>query len=225
MCIRDRNLHETIGAENIQFFDEFKLRLGYGQVGNVNGLGDYNFLTRYQTSTPSARYGFGNSFYRTYRPAPINKNLRWEVGTTYNVGLDFSLKDVDLNGSFNFYVKETNDLIATAVIDPFTNFGTTLDANIGDMENKGIEFELGGIILNNDNFSLGFNYNVSFNKNEITRLENEQNVGGIGFGSTIQRHKEGMSPFAYFVYKQIYNSEGKPIEGAFADLNLSLIHI
>lgn len=213
------NVHETIGADNIRVFDKFKLRLGYGEVGNVNGLGDYNFLTRYQSSTNSARYSFGNSFYTTYRPAPINKDLRWEIGTTINAGLDFSFKGIDLAGSVNFYKKETNDLIATAVIDPFTNFGTTIDANIGDMENKGVEFEIGGTLINNENFSLAFNYNISYNDNEILRLENEQNIGGIGFGSSIQRHREGMTPFAYFVYKQIYDSNGKPIEGAFADLN------
>ena len=213
------NVHETIGADNIRVFDKFKLRLGYGEVGNVNGLGDYNFLTRYQSSTNSARYSFGNSFYTTYRPAPINKDLRWEIGTTINAGLDFSFKGIDLAGSVNFYKKETNDLIATAVIDPFTNFGTTIDANIGDMENKGVEFEIGGTLIKNENFSLAFNYNISYNDNEILRLENEQNVGGIGFGSSIQRHREGMTPFAYFVYKQIYDSNGKPIEGAFADLN------
>ena len=213
------NVHETIGADNIKIFDEFKLRLGYGEVGNVNGLGDYNFLTRYQSSTNSARYGFGDSFYTTYRPAPINKNLRWEIGTTINAGIDFSLKGIDLGGSVNFYVKETNDLIATAVIDPFTNFGTTIDANIGDMENKGVEFEFGGTLIENKNLSFAFNYNISYNNNKILRLENDQNVGDIGFGSTIQRHTEGMTPFAYFVYKQIYDSNGKPIEGAFADLN------
>lgn len=213
------NVHETINPDDLVIFDELKVRLGYGQVGNVNGLGDYNFLTRYVSSTNSARYGFGNSFYTTYRPAPINKDLRWEIGTTLNAGLDFSLKGVDLSGSVNFYVKETNDLIATAVIDPFTNFGTTIDANIGDMENKGVEFEIGGTLVQKNNFTLSFNYNISYNDNEIIRLENEQNVGDIGFGSSIQRHREGMAPFAYFVYKQIYDSNGKPIEGAYADLN------
>jgi iron complex outermembrane receptor protein len=66
---------------------------------------------------------------------------------------------------------------------------------------------------------ISFNYNVSFNDNQILRLENEQNVGDIGFGSSLQRHREGMTPFAYFVYKQIYDDNGKPIEGAYADLN------
>ena len=70
--------------------DKLKFRVGFGEVGNVNGLGDYNFLTRYVSSDSQAKYGFGNSFYSTYRPAPINKNLRWEVGQTTNFGIDFT---------------------------------------------------------------------------------------------------------------------------------------
>ena len=168
--------------------DKLKLRVGFGEVGNVNGLGDYNFLTRYVSSDSQAKYGFGNSFYSTYRPAPINKNLRWEVGQTTNFGIDFTFSDLKLSGSLNAYVKNTNDLIATAVIDPFTNFGTTIDANIGDMENKGVEFQLNSTLYESDDLKFDISYNVSVNDNKITRLDNEQNVGGIGFGGFIQRH-------------------------------------
>ena len=199
--------------------DKLKLRVGFGEVGNVNGLGDYNFLTRYVSSDSQAKYGFGNSFYSTYRPAPINKNLRWEVGQTTNFGIDFTFSDLKLSGSLNAYVKNTNDLIATAVIDPFTNFGTTIDANIGDMENKGVEFQLNSTLYESDDLKFDISYNVSVNDNKITRLDNEQNVGGIGFGGFIQRHETGKSPYTYYVYKQIYDHKGRPIEGSYADLN------
>jgi len=199
--------------------DKLKFRVGFGEVGNVNGLGDYNFLTRYVSSDSQAKYGFGNSFYSTYRPAPINKNLRWEVGQTTNFGIDFTFSDLKLNGSLNAYVKKTNDLIATAVIDPFTNFGTTIDANIGDMENKGVEFQLNSTLFESDDLKFDINYNVSINDNKITRLDNEQNVGGIGFGAFLQRHETGKSPYSYYVYKQIYDHKGRPIEGSYADLN------
>ena len=211
------NIHNDFNIENV--FDVFKLRLGYGEVGNVNGLGDYNFLTRYVKSNNQGLYGFGTQFYTTYRPEPINKDLRWEVGQTTNVGIDFSFSKIKLSGSVNAYIKETNDLIATAVVDPFTNFGTTLDANIGDMENKGIEVVLNSTLIDSDDFSFGFSYNVSFNDNKILRLVNEQNVGDIGFGNALQRHQEGKSPYAFYTYKQIYDVKGRPIEGAFADLN------
>lgn len=211
------NIHNEFNLENV--FDALKLRVGYGEVGNVNGLGDYNFLTRYVKSNNQGLYGFGTQFYTTYRPEPINKDLRWEVGQTTNLGLDFSFAKIKLSGSVNAYIKETNDLIATAVVDPFTNFGTTLDANIGDMENRGIEVVLNSTLIENDDFSFGFSYNVSFNDNKIIRLVNEQNVGDIGFGNALQRHQEGKSPYAFYVYKQIYDAIGRPIEGAFADLN------
>ena len=199
--------------------DKLKLRVGFGEVGNVNGLGDYNFLTRYVSSDSQAKYGFGNSFYSTYRPAPINKNLRWEVGQTANFGIDFIFSDLKINGSCNAYVKKTNDLIATAVVDPFTNFGTTIDANIGDMENKGIELQLNSTLYESDDLKFDLSYNISVNDNQITRLDNEQNVGGIGFGAFLQRHETGKSPYSYYVYKQIYDHKGRPIEGSYADLN------
>ena len=199
--------------------DKLKFRVGFGEVGNVNGLGDYNFLTRYVSSDSQAKYGFGNSFYSTYRPAPINKNLRWEVGQTTNFGIDFTFSDLKIDGSVNAYIKKTNDLIATAVIDPFTNFGTTINANIGDMENKGVELQLNSTVYESDDLKFDISYNVSINDNKITRLDNEQNVGGIGFGAFLQRHETGKSPYSYYVYKQIYDHKGRPIEGSYADLN------
>jgi TonB-linked SusC/RagA family outer membrane protein len=211
------NIHNDINLDGV--FDVLKLRVGYGEVGNVNGLGDYNFLTRYVKSNNQGLYGFGTQFYTTYRPEPINKDLRWEVGQTTNIGLDFDFSEFSLSGSVNAYIKETNDLIATAVVDPFTNFGTTLDANIGDMENKGIELVLNSTLVDKNDFSFNVSYNVAFNDNKILRLVNEQNVGDIGFGNALQRHQEGKSPYAFYTYKQIYNSKGNPIEGAFADLN------
>jgi len=212
------NLHnESFGLDAI--FNELKIRVGYGEIGNVNGLGDYNFLTRYTRSNIQSQYGFGNTSYTTFRPAPINKNLRWEVGQTYNAGLDFSFANFGLNGSVNAYIKNTNDLIATAIVDPFTNFGTTIPANIGDMENKGVEVELNYTLVDNQDFGLSLSYNASVNDNTITRLENEQNVGSLGLGNTLQRHEKGKAPYAYYVYKQIYDQNGKPIEGAYADLN------
>ncbi|MDG1571820.1 TonB-dependent receptor [Robiginitalea sp. M366] len=214
------NLHnEDFLGDNL--FQELKLRLGYGEVGNVNGLGDYNFLTRYVVSTNTAEYQFGNAFYRTYRPEPINENLRWEVGKTLNAGLDFTLVNNRVSGSVNAYIRKTEDLISTTVVDPFTNFGNTISANIGDMENKGVELELNVVPIRTEDFEWSLNYNVALNENKITRLPDPQDVGGIsgGVGNTIQRHQEGAAPFSFLVYKQIYDTNGNPIEGAYADLN------
>ncbi|MFY0713775.1 TonB-dependent receptor [Seonamhaeicola sp. NFXS20] len=203
------------------FFNNLKLRVGYGEIGNVNGLGDYLFLTRYTGSTDTAGYQFGSTFYQTYRPEAINDNLKWEVGRTLNIGLDFSLLDSRISGLFNAYIRETEDLIATSTVDPFTNFSNTIQANIGDMENRGIEFALNVIPVKTENFQWNVNYNVSFNQNEVTNLPDDQPTGGIstGTGNNVQVNREGESPYSFYVYKQIYDVNGKPIEGAFADLN------
>ena len=203
------------------FFNELKLRVGYGEVGNVNGLGDYQFLTRYNGSTDTANYQFGTGFFQTYRPEPINKDLRWEIGKTFNVGLDYAFLNRRISGSVNAYVKETNDLIASALVDPFTNFGNRVNKNIGNMENKGLEFNLNVIPVKTDDFEWSVNYNVSFNDNTITKLNVDQTQGGIstGTGNTVQIHREGESANSFYVFEQVYDANGTPLEGVFVDRN------
>lgn len=200
---------------------ELKLRVGYGTVGNVNGLGDYLFLTRYTGSNSFATYLFGNNYYPTYRPDAINKDLKWEVSETFNVGLDYGFAENRIKGSVNAYIRKSNDLIATSTVDPFTNFSNRIAANIGDMENKGVEFDLTVIPVRTEDFEWSVNYNVSFNDNEVTRMPDQQYVGGIsgGVGNNIQTHIEGEAPYSFLVFQQIYDENGNPIEGAFVDRN------
>ncbi|MCK5401113.1 MAG: TonB-dependent receptor, partial [Flavobacteriaceae bacterium] len=143
------------------------------------------------------------------------------VGKTYNIGLDYSLFDSRISGSVNVYQKDTNDLIAFATIDPFTNFGSKIDKNIGDMRNKGVEFAINVIPVQTEDIEWSISYNVAFNDNEVTKLPFEQAVGGIsgGVGNNIQTHQEGEAPFSFLVYKQVYDDAGRPIEGAFVDRN------
>jgi iron complex outermembrane receptor protein len=214
------NLHKE-GFMSDSFFDELKLRAGYGEVGNVNGLGDYRFLTQYVGSQSTANYQFGSSFYQTYRPEPINTELRWEIGRTTNIGLDYAILDGKLRGSVNAYMKETKNLIASSSVDPFTNFGNRIDANIGDMENKGIELSFDYTPIQNENFEWSINYNISFNDNKVTRLPFDQAVGGIsgGVGNNIQTHTEGQTPYSFLVYQQVYDASGAAIEGVYVDRN------
>jgi iron complex outermembrane receptor protein len=203
------------------FFNELKLRVGYGEIGNINGLTDYEFLTRYDGSTDTANYQFGNGFYQTYRPQPINKDLRWEVGKTLNLGLDFAFLDRKITGSVNAYVKQTNDLIASSFVDPLTNFGNRIRANIGDMENRGIEFNINASPIRTEDFEWSVNYNISLNDNKITKLSVDQPQGGIstGVGSKVQVHREGETANSFLVYQQVYDASGMPLEGVFVDRN------
>lgn len=203
------------------FFNELKLRVGYGEVGNINGLGDYQFLTRYQGSTDTANYQFGSQFYQTYRPEPINSDLRWEIGRTLNIGLDYAFLNRRISGSINAYRKETTDLIASSLVDPFTNFGNRINANIGNMENKGLELNLNLVPVRTDDFEWSVNYNIAFNDNEITKLSADQPQGGIstGVGNTVQVHREGESANSFYVFEQVYDASGAPLEGVFVDRN------
>ena len=214
------NLHKEdfIGDS---FFNQLKLRVGYGEIGNVNGLGDYQFLTRFTRSESTANYQFGSAFLQTFRPEPINEELRWEVGQTINIGLDYSILNSRISGSVNVYKKETKDLIAKSFVDPFTNFGNRIDKNIGDMENKGIELTINVIPVQTEELEWSISYNIAFNDNKVTKLPFDQPTGGIsgGVGNNIQVHTEGEAPFSYLVYKQVYDAAGKPIEGAFVDRN------
>ncbi len=204
-----------------KIFNSLKLRVGYGQVGNVNGLGDYKFLTRYTGSTSTAYYQFGDSFYQTYRPEPINPDLRWEVGQTLNIGMDYTMFDSKLTGSVNVYKKTTKDLIAYTLVDPFTNFGNRIDANIGDMENKGVELAFNFPLFKKEDYEHIIDFNIAFNDNVVTRLPDQQFIGGIsgGVGNNIQTHVVGESPYSFLVYQQVYNSNGTPIEGVYVDRN------
>lgn len=215
------NLHNEDFLKEVKAVDQLKLRVGYGEIGNVNGLGDYNFLTRYTGSRSNANYQFGSGYYQTYRPEALNEELRWEVGRNYNIGIDYSLLDSRISGTINAYLKKTEDLISYVTVDPFTNFSNGIDKNIGDMENKGIEFDINVIPVRTEDFRWSIDYNIAFNDNEITNLPDAVEKGDIngGTGNKIQLHKEGFSPYSYWVYKQVYDEEGRPIEGAYVDRN------
>ena len=203
--------------------NELKLRFGYGEVGNVNGLGDYLFLTNYTRSQDGASYQLGDGFYQTYRPGVTNKNLRWEIGNTLNAGIDFGLWNNLITGTLDVYRKQTKDLIAETTIDPFTNFKNRVNANVGDMENKGIELGLTVTPIRNieKNIRWSFNYNIAYNENKITRMPDDQPTGGIsgGTGNRVQLHREGETPYSFFVYQQVYDAQGNPVENAFVDRN------
>lgn len=203
------------------FVNDLKLRAGFGQVGNSNGLGTFKYLTRYDISQSTAYYQFGSQFYQTYRPAPLSKGLKWEISETLNLGLDYSLFKNRIYGSVDVYKKHTKDLIANVYVDPFTNFGNKIDKNIGDMENKGVEFSINADIVKTTDIDFKVGYNIALNKNTITGLTTDNLVGGIdgGTGNNIQIHREGYAPYSFYVYKQIYDANGRPIEGAYADLN------
>jgi len=217
---------DFLSSDNL--ITDMKLRLGYGVTGQQDGIGNYTFVANYSTGTSTAQYQFGSNYYTVYRPDGYNPNLKWEQTETYNAGVDFGLLPWHLNGSIDVYYKKTTDLINEINQPAGTNFSNKILANVGDMENRGIELTLNAQPIRNRNLTWDVNYNITYNKNKITKLTivDDPNFpgnqfGGIsgGTGNTILINTVGYNRAAFYVYQQVYNSKGVPIEDLFVDRN------
>ena len=213
---------------NDGFVNNLKLRLGYGITGQQDVGGFYISQARYLSSNETAQYPFGGTPYITIRPEGYDANIKWEETTTYNAGIDFGFWNERVYGSIDYYFRETRDLINFIPVPAGTNFANAIVTNVGDLENKGIEFAANIIPVKTEDLFWDFGFNVSANTNKITKLTlsddpNYQGVpvGGIsgGVGNTIQIHSVGFPANSFYVYEQVYNEDGSPIEGEYVDQN------
>lgn len=206
-----------------------KVRVGYGVTGQQDIGGDfYPYLARYQSSFENAQYQFGDLFYTTLRPNGYDANIKWEETTTYNVALDYGFLDDRITGSVEVYLRQTTDLLNFIPVPAGTNLTNFITTNVGDLENRGVEFSMNTIPVKTEDFQWDFGFNVTVNRNKITRLTatedpNYQGVftGGIsgGVGNNIQIHSVGFPASSFYVYEQVYDEVGVPIEGLFVDRN------
>lgn len=209
---------------NSRVFSTMKLRAGYGITGQQDiGVGDV-FLPKYQIGEPTSQYLFGNQIIRIAAPQFRNEVIKWEETITSNVGIDFGLFNDRFFGSLEYFHKESRDLLTRAAISDGSNFSNAGVQNLGNFTTQGVEFAItGDIIRSNSGLNWNANYNVTFLGQEITNLALDADilVGGIagGVGNTIQIHRVGFAPYMFHVYKQVYDENGKPIEGGYADLN------
>ena len=214
--------------KNVSFINDLKLRGGYGETGQQDGIGYYSYLPVYSQSTTTAQYQFGNTFYNFLRPSAYYGDLKWETTSTTNLGLDFAVMNNRISGSVDVYEKKTKDLLSTVPVPPGSNFNIELLVNVGNITNRGIEASLNLNPIRTKNFSWDLNVNGSYNKSKITNLLKIQDpsfkgitVSGIsgGTGNSVGKHFVGFAPYSYYVYKQVYDAAGKPIEGLYEDLN------
>ncbi len=215
--------------KNIDVISDLKLRLGWGITGQQDGIPYYSYLTRYTRSNGSAQYQFGNTFYTFLRPEGYDATIKWETTTTSNIGLDFGFLNNRISGSVDFYFKKTKDLLSDVPLAPGANFVNRITTNVGNIENKGIEFSLNTTPVRQQNLVWDFGFNIAYNDTKITNLLKNQDVnfkgidvGGIGIatGNFIGKNLVGYAPNTFFVYKQVYNrSTDKAIEGLYEDIN------
>lgn len=214
--------------KNARVVSDMKLRVGWGITGQQDGIGNYDYIARYGLSSSTAQYQFGNSFYYYYRPSPYYPNLKWETTTTSNIGLDFGFANNRISGAVDFYIKKTKDLLSRVDQAPGQNFDITLLRNIGNLENKGVEFTLNTTPVKKSRIQWDFGFNVTYQKTEITKLNNINDpaftgldVSGIsgGTGNYAGKHQVGYAPYIYYLKQQVYDVNGNPIEGLFVDLD------
>lgn len=198
---------------------DLKFRVSYGETGQQNIPISLAYLKRYSTSNNNS-YQFGNEFVIITKPDGYNENLKWERAAKYNVGLDIAFMDNRLRASIDGYFSKTTDLFANTKLGALQNLGVFGPTNIGSLESRGIDFGLNFDAVEKDNFTLGINYNLTYNQIEITDLATDNDPqGGVGLGAFIQTHTIGLSPFSYRVYEQVYDPNGRPMEGVFVDRN------
>ena len=201
-------------TENV--LSKLKLRLGYGVTGQQE-IGDYQYITSYSFSTnPNTTY-LGTTL---LKPNGYSPDLKWEQTTTYNVAIDFGFLNNRINGSIEYYQKHTKDLLNTISAAAGTNFINLITANVGKMKNKGVEANVNAVAIQSKDFTWEVGYNITWNDSKITKLTTTFNpeYQGIDAG-TNQKHQVGEMPGTFYLYQQVYDENGKPIQNAFVDRN------
>lgn len=215
--------------KNTSAVNDLKLRVGWGVTGQQDGIGNYTYLPVYAQGTSTAQYQFGNTFYSFLRPGAYDKDIKWETTTTTNLGLDFALAKNRISGTVEVYKKKTKDLLSVVPVAPGSNFDISLLTNVGNVENKGIEFTLNTVPVRNNKFTWELGFNVTYNESKITNLlkQPDPSFAGIdvssisgGTGNKIGKFAIGYAPYSFFVFKQIYDkTTGLPVEGLYEDIN------
>lgn len=219
-------MKEEAFLQDVTWLSDLKFRLGYGITGQQNlNNGDYPYLASYTQNKDHAYYpvtGDGTMF----RPDAYNKDLKWERTTTYNAGFDFGFLNNRITGSIDWYFRQTDDLINTVYVPAGTNFKNKVISNIGSLENQGVEFSIQGKAIQTKDFTWDLGYNITYNNNKITKLIDGDQSGyyvsagdGIGNDNYVMAHAVGHATSAFYVYEQVYDKDGKPIENTYVDRN------
>ncbi len=221
-------MNEESFLKDIQELSTLKLRLGYGVTGQQEIGQDFPYLPVFEGADNFAQQGFGSAYYLPIRPNAYDENIKWEETTTYNVGLDFGFFNNRLSGSLDYYQRKTTDLLNEINIPMGSNFSNRLMTNVGTLENKGFEISINALPISTDDFTWELGLNLAHNENKITKLNkyNDPNFKGIDVGNidgatgnTIQKNAVGYATRTFYMMKQVYDENGKPIEGLYEDRN------
>lgn len=202
---------------------DLKLRLGYGITGQQDIPAANEYLQKYITGNGVSQYIIGSLPYSIGVSGPYNSKIKWEETTTYNTGIDYGLFSNRISGSIDAFYKISNDLLVRSALPDGGNFSNRGWQNIGNMTTKGLEFALNAQIIKKERFNWNINFNATKFERRIDELALNSDIllgdTGAGTGGTAQIFREGYTPYSFYVYKQLYDTNNTPIEGAYADLN------
>lgn len=220
-------LTEEPWLKNQKVLSNLKLRASYGVTGQQEGIGNYNYLPVYTYSVTGVEAFINGQYINTYRPEAYVSDLKWETTTSWNFGLDFGFLDGRIGGAIDFYTRKTKDLLASVPTAAGTNFSKTILTNVGNVDSKGIEVSLNATPIQTKDWEWNLSYNFTWQNMKVKNLSLTK--GGsqtnVKVGPSIDAYQfqvlsEGYEPYMFYVYHQLYDSKtGKPIEGAYADLN------
>ena len=220
-------LTEEPCLKNQKVLSNLKLRASYGVTGQQEGIGNYNYLPVYTYSVTGAEAFINGQYINTYRPEAYVSDLKWETTTSWNFGLDFGFLDGRIGGAIDFYTRKTKDLLASVPTAAGTNFSKTILTNVGNVDSKGIEVSLNATPIQTKDWEWNLSYNFTWQNMKVKNLslikggsQTNVKVGPSIDAYQFQVLSEGYEPYMFYVYHQLYDSKtGKPIEGAYADLN------
>ena len=216
--------------KDVKAVSQLKFRLGWGRTGQQDLGGDYYYpyLALYEAPpTVSMTYPMGpnGESYSTLSPLAYNPSIKWETTETSNIGLDFGFLNDRITGSVEAYYRHTYDLLNDISIPLGSNFGKSVVSNIGEMVNKGVEVSMNFVPVETEDWHWEIGGNVTFQDVKITKLTNDDaNYPGVETGTTMlanegysSLHYAGFAPWTYYLYEQLYDADGNPIQNAFVD--------
>ena len=207
------------------WLSDLKLRLGWGKTGQQEIGETINYMALYAIASPSVSYPNGtNGWYLPVYARGYNPDLTWETTTSWNAGLDFGFLNNRITGSIEYYKRKTTDLLAYVAVPAGSSTTNMLNRNIGSLENYGVEFNIAAKPIVTNDFTWTLSYNVGWNHNEITELTtgaSQLKTGGIsgGNGNTVQINAEGHPASSFYLFQQVYDESGAPLEGVYVDQN------
>jgi len=206
-----------------------KLRLSWGQTGQQAVGGYYDTFAQFLT-TQLGSYYFVDADGKYTNPLVAlgySADLRWETTTTYNLGLDWGIKNDRITAALDIYKRDTKDILNFIPVPALSNLTNYLNTNIGSMTNTGVELDINAVLKETRDISWTAGFNVAYNKNVITKLTASDSdatgveTGGIsgGTGNNVQMFQVGQPMNVFYVYQQVYDTDGKPINGLYVDRN------